>query len=89
MNQNPNITFRFRDATAVHIVGLLIALGGVIMLSTGMGYIKIPVVAVAKRAGKPEDLPWQTAIALRWDRRLATIEIRAKKTGCNPSSRSA
>lgn len=42
---------------------------------------------VAKRAGKPEDLPWQTAIALRWDRDLATFKIRAKKTGCNPSSR--
>jgi iron complex transport system permease protein len=48
MNQNSTITFRFRDATAVHISALLIALAGVIMLSTGMGYIKIPVVAVAK-----------------------------------------
>ncbi|MGD8521537.1 MAG: iron ABC transporter permease [Desulfobacterales bacterium] len=48
MNQNPNITFRFRDATAAHIFSLLIVLAGVIMLSTGMGYIKIPVVAVVK-----------------------------------------
>ena len=48
MNQSSTISFRFREATAVHIFGLLIALAGVIMLSTGMGYIKIPVVAVAK-----------------------------------------
>jgi iron complex transport system permease protein len=48
MNQNSTITSRFRDATAVHILGLLIALAGVIMISTGMGYIKIPVVAVVK-----------------------------------------
>ena len=48
MNQNSTITFRFRDATAVHILGLIIALAAVITLSTGMGYIKIPVVAVVK-----------------------------------------
>jgi iron complex transport system permease protein len=48
LNQNPTTTFRFRDATAVHIFALLIALAGVIMLSTGMGYIKIPVGAVFK-----------------------------------------
>jgi iron complex transport system permease protein len=48
MNQNSTKTSRFRDATAVHILGLLIALAGVIMISTGMGYIKIPVVAVVK-----------------------------------------
>ena len=48
MNQRSSITFRFRDATAVHIFGLLIVLAGVIMFSTGMGYIKIPVVAVVK-----------------------------------------
>jgi iron complex transport system permease protein len=48
MNPNSNTTFRFRDATAAHISGLLIVLAGVIMLSTGMGYIKIPVAAVVK-----------------------------------------
>jgi iron complex transport system permease protein len=48
MKQSSSITSRFRDATAVHILALLIALAGVIMLSTGMGYIKIPVVAVVK-----------------------------------------
>lgn len=48
MNQNSTITLRFRDATVAHIFGLLIVLAAVIMLSTGMGYIKIPVVAVVK-----------------------------------------
>ncbi len=48
MNQRSTITFRFREATAAHILCLIMALIGVIMLSTGLGYIKIPVAAVAK-----------------------------------------
>ncbi len=41
--QNQNIY-----STAIHIFMLMIALAAVIVVSTGMGYIKIPVVAVVK-----------------------------------------
>ena len=41
--QNQNIY-----STAIHIFMLMIALAAVIVVSTGMGYIKIPVIAVVK-----------------------------------------
>jgi len=39
---------------------------------------------VAKRAGKPEDLPWQTATALRWDRDLANIPKKGQENWVQP-----
>ncbi|UCE54700.1 MAG: iron ABC transporter permease [Desulfobacterales bacterium] len=48
MDQSPTITIRFREATAALILCLSIALVGVIMISAGMGYIKIPFEAIVK-----------------------------------------
>ena len=48
MNQSATISLRFRDATFAHILVLTLLLLSVILISTGMGYIKIPLPAVAK-----------------------------------------
>ena len=48
MDQTATISLRFRNATFTHIVVLTLLLVGVILVSTGMGYIKIPLPAVAK-----------------------------------------
>jgi len=48
MNQTATISLRFRNATSAHIVLLTIVLAAAILVSTGMGYIKIPLPAVAK-----------------------------------------
>lgn len=48
MNQNTPTELRFRDATVAQIICLFLVLVCVIIVSTGMGYIKIPVAAVVK-----------------------------------------
>jgi iron complex transport system permease protein len=48
MNQTATISLRFRNATSAHIVLLTIVLAAAILVSTGMGYIKIPLPVVAK-----------------------------------------
>jgi iron complex transport system permease protein len=48
MNQTATISLRFRNATSAHIALLTMVLAIVILVSTGMGYIKIPLPAVAK-----------------------------------------
>jgi iron complex transport system permease protein len=48
MDQSSTIAIRFREATAALILCLSIALVGVIMVSAGMGYIKIPLEAIVK-----------------------------------------
>jgi hypothetical protein len=48
MNQSATISLRFRNAIFAHIFVLTLLLVGVILVSTGMGYIKIPLLAVAK-----------------------------------------
>ncbi len=46
--QPPDLPIRYRYTTAIHIFLLLVGLAAVIVVSTGMGYIKIPVDAVVK-----------------------------------------
>ena len=48
MSQSATISLRFRNATFAHIIALTLLLLSVILISTGMGYIKIPLPAVAK-----------------------------------------
>lgn len=48
MNQTATISLRFRNATFAHIVLLTLLLISVILVSTAMGYIHIPLPAVAK-----------------------------------------
>ena len=48
MNRSATISLRFRNATFAHIIVLTLLLLCVILISTGMGYIKIPLPAVAK-----------------------------------------
>jgi iron complex transport system permease protein len=48
MSQSATISLRFRNATFAHIIALSLLLLSVILVSTGMGYIKIPLPAVAK-----------------------------------------
>ena len=48
MSQPATISLRFRNATFAYIIALTLLLLSVILISTGMGYIKIPLVAVAK-----------------------------------------
>jgi iron complex transport system permease protein len=48
MNQTATTSLRFRNATIAQVVLLTLMLAGVILVSTGMGYIQIPLPAVAK-----------------------------------------
>jgi len=48
MNQSATGTIRFREATAIQILCLLIALVTVVIVAAGMGYIKIPLTAIVK-----------------------------------------
>jgi iron complex transport system permease protein len=48
LSQSATISLRFRNATFAHIIALTLLLLSVILISTGMGYIKIPLPAVAK-----------------------------------------
>ncbi len=48
MNQSATISLRFRNATFAQIIVLILLLLSVILISTAMGYIKIPLPAVAK-----------------------------------------
>jgi iron complex transport system permease protein len=51
MSQSATISLRFRNATFAHVVVLALLLLSVILISTGMGYIQIPLPAVAKIIG--------------------------------------
>ena len=51
MSQTATISLRFRNATFAHVVVLALLLLSVILISTGMGYIQIPLPAVAKIIG--------------------------------------
>ncbi len=48
MNQSATGTIRFREATPIQILCLLIALVTVVIVAAGMGYIKIPLTAIVK-----------------------------------------
>jgi iron complex transport system permease protein len=48
MNQGATGTIRFREATTIQILCLLIALIAVVIVAAGMGYIKIPLTAIVK-----------------------------------------
>ena len=48
MSQSATISLRFRNATFAQIIVLMLLLLSVILISTAMGYIKIPLPAVAK-----------------------------------------
>ena len=48
MNQSATGTIRFREATPIQILCLLIALVTVVIVAAGMGYINIPLTAIVK-----------------------------------------